>query len=70
MLTNLYTSHSRARAVNMWIALTTMMKLHLSVTDYYSKMCQYADDLIATGAPSTTMSLLLIFLLILMKITI
>jgi hypothetical protein len=54
----------------MWIALTTMMKLHLSVTDYYSKMCQYADDLIATGAPSTTMSLSLIFLLILTKITI
>jgi hypothetical protein len=29
----------------------TMKKLHLSVIDYYAKMCQYANDLAATGAP-------------------
>jgi hypothetical protein len=41
----------RSGAVNAWIALATTKKLHLSVTDYYSKMCQYADNLAVTGAP-------------------
>jgi hypothetical protein len=31
--------------------LATTKKHHLSVSDYYSKMCQYADDLAASGAP-------------------
>jgi hypothetical protein len=51
MLADLYSLQSRARAVNMWIALATTKKLHLSFTDYYSKMCHYADELAATGAP-------------------
>jgi hypothetical protein len=51
MLADLYASQSRARAVNTRIALATTKKLHLSVTDYYAKMCQYANELTATGAP-------------------
>jgi hypothetical protein len=51
MLFDLYASQSHARAVNMRIALATTKKLHLSVTDYYAKMCQYADELAATGTP-------------------
>jgi hypothetical protein len=51
MLANLYASQPRARVINMRIALATTKKLHLSVRDYYSKMCQYADDLGVTGAP-------------------
>jgi hypothetical protein len=51
MLTNLYAPQSRAHAVNTWIALATTKKLHLSMTDYYSKMCQYANNLAVTGAP-------------------
>jgi hypothetical protein len=50
MLAKLYVSQSRART-NTWIALTTTKKLHLFVIDYYAKMCQYADELAATGAP-------------------
>jgi hypothetical protein len=51
MLTDIYSSQSWARAVNTWIALVTTKKLHLSVTDYYSIMCHYADELTATRAP-------------------
>jgi hypothetical protein len=51
MLTNLYVLQSRARTVHMRIALTTTKKLHISVTDYYAKMCQLADELAATRAP-------------------
>jgi hypothetical protein len=50
-LTDLYSSQSCARAVNMRIALMTMRKLQLSVSDYYSKMSQYADELATIGAP-------------------
>jgi hypothetical protein len=51
MLADLYTSQSRARVVNMRIALATTKKLHLSMIDYYTKMCHYADELATTGAP-------------------
>jgi hypothetical protein len=51
MLTNLYVLQSRALTVHMRIALTTTKKLHISVTDYYAKMCQLADELAATRAP-------------------
>jgi hypothetical protein len=37
--------------VNTRIALATTKKLQLLVFDYYGKMCQYADELTATGAP-------------------
>jgi hypothetical protein len=51
MLTDLYMSQSIARAINTRIALAMTKKLHLSVTDYYAKMCHYANELVATGAP-------------------
>jgi hypothetical protein len=37
--------------MNTRIALATTKKNHISVTDYYSKMTQYADDLAASGSP-------------------
>jgi uncharacterized membrane protein YgcG len=51
ILANLYSTQTRARSVNTRITLATTKKHHLSVSDYYSKMCQYADDLTASGAP-------------------
>jgi hypothetical protein len=54
MLADLYSSQTRARSVNTWIALTTTKKLQLSVADYYSKMCYYTDELATTGAPCTS----------------
>jgi hypothetical protein len=51
MLADLYSSQSRARSVNICIALATTKKNQLSVTDYYSKMTHYADELAVSGAP-------------------
>ena len=51
MLADLYSSQTRARAVNTRIALATTKKHHLSVSDYYAKMSSYADDLAASGSP-------------------
>jgi hypothetical protein len=45
----LYASQSHARSVSTCIALATTKKNHLSVSDY-AKMCNYADELAATGA--------------------
>jgi hypothetical protein len=39
-LADLYSSQTRARSVNTRIALATTKKQQLSVTDYYTKMCQ------------------------------
>jgi hypothetical protein len=46
----LYASQSRARSVNMCIALATTKRNHLSISDYYAKMCNYVDELAASGA--------------------
>jgi hypothetical protein len=51
MLADLYALQSCARAVNTRIALTATKKLHLFLTYYYTKMCEYADELAATEAP-------------------
>jgi hypothetical protein len=50
-LANLYSSHTRARSVNTRITLATTKKHQLSVSDYYDKMSQLADDLAALGTP-------------------
>jgi hypothetical protein len=50
-LSNLYSSQTCARSINTRIALATIKKNHLSVSDYYAKMSQLADDLAASGAP-------------------
>jgi hypothetical protein len=49
-LADLYSSQTCTCSVNTWIALMTMKKRQLSTMDYYTKMCQYADELAATGA--------------------
>jgi hypothetical protein len=49
MLADLYSSQTRARSVNTHIALATTKKHQLSVSDYYAKMSQLADDLAASG---------------------
>jgi hypothetical protein len=38
-------------SVNTRIALATTKNNHLFVSDYYSKMCQYAHDLATSGTP-------------------
>jgi hypothetical protein len=48
-LAYLYSSQSRARSVNTRIALATTKKNQLSVSDYYAKMCHYADELATSG---------------------
>jgi hypothetical protein len=50
-LAALYLSQSRARSVNTRITLTTTKKNHMSVTDYYTKMLNFVDDLAASGSP-------------------
>jgi hypothetical protein len=50
-LAKLYSSQMRARSVNTRIALATTKKNQLSVSDYYTKMSQFTDDLAASGAP-------------------
>jgi hypothetical protein len=50
-LVKLYSSYTRALSVNTQIALATMKKNQLSVSHYYSKMTQFADDLAVSGAP-------------------
>jgi hypothetical protein len=50
VLAALYASQSHARLVTMSIALATMKQNHLSVSNYYAKMCNYADELAASGA--------------------
>jgi hypothetical protein len=49
-LGDLYSSQSRARSVNTCIALATK-KRHMYVSDYYAKMSQFTDDLVASGTP-------------------
>jgi hypothetical protein len=46
----LYSSQTRARYVNTWIALITTKKNQSSVTEYFSKMSQYVDDLTASDS--------------------
>jgi hypothetical protein len=50
-LVDLYSSQTRAHSVNTRIALATTKKNQWSVLDYYAKMCQLTDDLVASGAP-------------------
>jgi hypothetical protein len=39
--------------VNTCIALATIKKNHLFISDYYTKMSSYTDDLTAFGSPLT-----------------
>jgi hypothetical protein len=51
ILANLYSSPTRACSVNTRIALATTKKNQLSVSDYYAKMSQFADELATSGTP-------------------
>jgi hypothetical protein len=50
-LAKLYSSQMRPRSVNTQITLATTKKGHLSVSGYYYKMCQYANDLAMSEIP-------------------
>jgi histone deacetylase 1/2 len=45
----MFASQTRARAVNLRIALTTTKKGNMSVTDYFAKMKSFSDDMAAAG---------------------
>jgi hypothetical protein len=47
----LYSSQSWACSVNTHIALTTTKENHLTVSNYYTKMSQFAEELVASGTP-------------------
>jgi hypothetical protein len=50
-LAALYASQTCARSVNTRIALAMTKKNQMTVTDYYTKMSNFVDDLAASGAP-------------------
>jgi hypothetical protein len=50
-LSDLYSSQTRARAVNTRITLTTTKKNQLTVSDYYAKMSHFVDELAASVTP-------------------
>jgi hypothetical protein len=69
VLAALYAFQSCARLVNTRIAVATTKK-NLSVSDYYAKMCNYADELTLQVLPSVMMSSLHTFSLASTRITI
>jgi hypothetical protein len=48
---DLYSSQSRVRSVNTRIALATTKKHYMFLSDYYVKMSQFVDVLVASGTP-------------------
>jgi hypothetical protein len=50
-LVDLYYSQTQERSVNTRISLATMKKNHLSVSEYYLKMSQFADELVVSATP-------------------
>jgi hypothetical protein len=61
-LATLYSSQTHMRSVNTRIARATTKKNHLSISNYYGKMCQYADDLTTSGTPLRNKELVLYLL--------
>lgn len=47
----MFASQTRARAVNLRIALTTTKKGNMSASDYFAKMKGFANDMAAAGRP-------------------
>jgi hypothetical protein len=56
-LADLYSSQACVCSVNTQIALATTKKNQLTISDYYVKMTQYADELAASGTPLAMMNL-------------
>lgn len=50
-ITEMLSSHSRARSLNTRLALATTQKGDLSVSDYISKMKVLADEMTSAGKP-------------------
>jgi hypothetical protein len=50
MLADLYSLQTRAHVVNTCIVLATTKKNQLTISDYYAKMCHFANELAASGA--------------------
>ena len=46
-----FTAQSRARSINVRLALSTMQKGSSSVTEYFGKMCALNDEMTAAGKP-------------------
>lgn len=47
----MFALQTRARAINLRIALTTMKKGNMSAADYFAKMKGFADDMAVAGRP-------------------
>jgi hypothetical protein len=47
----MFASLTRARAVNLHIALSTTKKGNVNVVEYFAKMKGYADDMTVAGRP-------------------
>lgn len=47
----MFASQTRARVVHLRIALATTRKGNLSITDYYTKMKDFGDEMAAAGRP-------------------
>jgi hypothetical protein len=52
-LASLYSTQTRARSVNTRIALATTRKNQVSISDYFTKMRSYADEMASVGAAFT-----------------
>jgi hypothetical protein len=50
-LADLYSSQTHARSINTCVALATTKKNQMTVSDYYTNMCQFTDDLAVSGTP-------------------
>lgn len=48
---SMFTAQTRARTMNVQLALTTTKKGTMSITDYFAKMRGYADEMAASGKP-------------------
>jgi hypothetical protein len=50
-ITDMFTSHTRARTTNVCLALATTKKDNMTVAQYYGKMKGLADEMAAAGKP-------------------
>jgi hypothetical protein len=50
-ITDMFTSHTRARTTNVHLALATTKKDNMTVAQYYGKMKGLSDEMVAAGKP-------------------
>lgn len=51
VITDMFASHTRARATNVRLALATTKKENMTIAQYYGKMKGFADEMAAAGRP-------------------